>query len=140
MGDRKYRQQGYQDSARVSRGGGPSDERPARLEGAPKGRGADRNREEVFRCKSCGERNDPEVRFDAVCRKCGAALHACVQCRHFDTSAPFQCRKGINVPAKSKPNECPEYEPAVSLNLTGSKAADTPDNARAAFDRLFGKR
>jgi hypothetical protein len=28
----------------------------------------------------------------------------------------------------------------VSLNLTGAKAADSPDQARSAFDRLFGKR
>jgi hypothetical protein len=149
MSDRKYRSKGYQDGARTGGtgasgggGGGFSSDRPARLDGAPRGRGADRNREEVFRCTACGERNDPEVTAAAVCRKCGVALHACSQCRHFDGAARWQCRAEIPAPiaAKSKTNACASYEPAVSLDLTGAKAAETPDQARSAFDKLFGKR
>lgn len=146
MGDRKYGHKGYQDGARTggSSGGsgGFSSDRPARLEGAPRGRGAERNRDEVFRCKACGEKNDPEVTAAAVCRKCGAALHACNQCRHFDGAARWQCRQEIPAPiaAKSKANGCAFYAPVVSLDLTGTKAADTPDGARSAFDKLFGKR
>jgi len=143
MSDRKYRQQGYQDGARTGGDrGGFAPDRPARLEGAPKGRGAERNRDEVFRCKVCGEKNDAEVAPAAVCRKCGAALHACNQCRFFDGAARWQCRAAIPapIPAKSKANACTFYAPVVSLDLTGSKAADTPDQARSAFDKLFGKR
>jgi hypothetical protein len=146
MGDRKYGHRGYQDGARTggSSGGtgGFSPDRPARLEGAPRGRGADRHRDEVFRCKACGEKNDPEVTAAALCKKCGAALHACSQCRHFDASAPRQCRQPIPAPiaAKSKANDCALYAPVVSMDLTGTKAADTPDGARSAFDKLFGKR
>ncbi|HTS03832.1 MAG TPA: hypothetical protein VMN04_15020 [Thermoanaerobaculia bacterium] len=146
MGDRKYRHQGYQDGARTGGSGadsaGSSSERPGRLEGSPRGRGAERNREEVFRCKVCGEKNDPEVAAAAACRKCGAALHACNQCRHFDGAARWQCRQPIPapIPAKSKANDCAFYAPVVSLDLTGAKAAETPDQARSAFDRLFGKR
>jgi len=144
MSDRKYRQQGYQDGARTGgdRGGGFSPDRPARLEGAPKGRGAERNRDEVFRCKVCGEKNDPEVAAAAKCRKCGAALHACRQCRSFDGAARWQCRADIPapVPSKSDANACALFAPVVSLDLTGAKSADTPDQARAAFDKLFGKR
>ena len=147
MGDRKYGHKGYQDGSRTggsdSRGGGGfSSDRPARLEGAPRGRGADRHRDEVFRCKACGEKNDPEVTAAAVCRKCGAALHACSQCRHFDGAAPGQCRQPIPapIPAKSRANDCTFYAPVVSMDLTGAKAADTPDQARSAFDKLFGKR
>ncbi len=144
MSERKYRQRGYQDSAPTEprSGSGPSTERPQRLEGAPHGRGAERNREEVFRCRACGERNDPEVAPQAVCRKCGAALHACSQCRHFDSGARFQCRQPVPVPiqAKSRANDCSFYATATALDLTGKKAAETPDQARAAFDRLFGKR
>ncbi|MGE5346683.1 MAG: hypothetical protein ACM3JH_12065 [Acidithiobacillales bacterium] len=140
--DRKYRQKGYQDSApHQSRGGGRS-EAPRRLEGAPKGRGAERNRDEVFRCKVCGEKNDPEVAAASLCRKCRAPLHACNQCRHFDGTARWQCRQEIPapVPTKSAANDCTFYAPAVTLDLTGTKAAETPDTARAAFDRLFGKK
>jgi hypothetical protein len=77
-----------------------------------------------------------------VCRKCGAALHACAQCRHFDTLARFQCRKPVPAPiaAKSTANDCALFEANVSLDLTGTKAANSPDQARSAFDKLFGKR
>ncbi len=140
--DRKYRQKGYQDSApHESRGGARSDA-PRRLEGAPKGRGAERNRAEVFRCKVCGEKNDPDVAAASLCRKCRAPLHACNQCRHFDGAARWQCRQEIPAPvtSKSAANDCAFYAPAVTLDLTGTKAAETPDTARAAFDRLFGKK
>jgi hypothetical protein len=141
--DRKYRRKGYQDSApHERRGDGARSEAPKRLEGAPKGRGAERNRDEVFRCKVCGEKNDPEIAVASLCRKCGAPLHACNQCRFFDGAARWQCRQEIPapVPAKSKANECIYYAPVVTLDLIGAKAAETPDQARAAFDRLFGKK
>ena len=145
MPDRKYRHRGYQEGAGRTggSGSGPLDDRPQRLEGAPKGRGAERDRAEVFRCKSCGERNDAEaVAPSATCAKCGAALHACNQCRHFDGGARFQCRKPIPalIPKKSAANECTYYEPAITLDLKGKTALGTPDQARSAFDKLFGKK
>ncbi len=142
MPDRKYRQKGYQDNAPHARRDGASDEAPKRLEGAPKGRGAERHRDEVFRCKVCGEKNDPEVSAVSLCRKCSAPLHACNQCRFFDGAARWQCRAEIPAPvaAKSRSNDCALYAPVVTLDLTGSKAAETPDQARSAFDSLFGKR
>jgi hypothetical protein len=147
MSDRKYRQKGYQDGARTGGsgggfGGGSGGDRPAHLEGAPRGRGADRHRDEVFRCKACGEKNDADVARETACKRCGAALHACNQCRHFDGAARWQCRQPIPapIPAKSKANACALYAPVLSLDLTGSKAAETPDQARSAFDKLFGKR
>lgn len=141
MNDRKYGHRGYQESSRTGGGGRPSDA-PPRFEGAPKGRGAERNRDEVFRCKACGEKNDVEVARAATCKKCGAALHACSQCRHFDSSAPNQCRKPVAaaIPSKNAANDCALFEPAVSLDLKGRTAIDTPDQARAAFDKLFGKK
>ena len=34
-----------------------------------------------------------DIRFDSTCARCGADLHACVQCAYFDTSARFErCR------------------------------------------------
>lgn len=145
MTDRKYRQQGYQDRGPRTgggSGGGFVDDRPARLEGAPKGRGSETNREEIFRCKTCGEAAAPDFAADAVCRKCGGALHACAQCRHFDTSARNQCRKAVPapIPAKTRRNDCALFEPAVSLNLKPKSSIETPDAARAAFDKLFGKK
>ncbi len=144
----KYKQKGYQDSGPKTssatpgtRGPGFSDDRPARLEGAPKGRGADRDRDEVFRCKACGEKSDIEFGVTAACRKCGAALHSCQQCRYFDGAARFQCLKEIPAPiaSKTKFNECALYAPSVTLDLRGRSAQPSPDGARSAFDALFRK-
>jgi hypothetical protein len=143
MNDRKYRHRGYQDSSDEVRPRGPRPDMPGRTEGAPRGRGADQDKAVVFACKACGEkRRDPEeIRFDSTCAKCGADLHACGQCAYFDTSARFECTQPIpeRIPSKKARNTCPLYSPARSFDLTGSKATETPDDARAAFDRLFRK-
>jgi hypothetical protein len=141
MSDRKYRHRGYMDSGDEPprRRGGSG---PPRTEG-PRGRGIDLDKAVVFACKACGEkRRDPEeVRFDTTCAKCGADLHACVQCSFFDTSARFECSQPIpaRIADKKKRNQCSFYAPAKSFDLTGSRATATPDDARAAFDRLFKK-
>jgi len=115
---------------------------PPRTEG-PRGRGIDLDKPVVFACKACGEkRRDPEeVRFDTTCGKCGADLHSCIQCGFFDTSARFECSKPIpaRIPDKKKRNQCSFFASAKSFDLTGSRATATPDDARAAFDRLFKK-
>jgi hypothetical protein len=142
MPDRKYRHRGYQDSARSSRPDAPSGGFPGRLEGGPRGRGSETNRAEVFRCKGCGEKADPEFLSDAVCKRCAAALHACAQCRHFDTAALRQCRQAVPavISSKTARNDCSFFEPILVADLTGSKASDTPDQSRSAFDKLFGKK
>ncbi|MEO6325843.1 MAG: hypothetical protein ABIT01_11470 [Thermoanaerobaculia bacterium] len=146
MGDQKYRHSGYtggsgggKDRSGGGGGAGSGFDRPTRLEGSPKGRGADPHREEVFLCKRCNERSDPEVKPDSLCKKCGAPLHACVQCRFFDTTAPLQCRKSIPlaIAAKGERNECAEFEPGATFALRAKSALDTPDQARSAFDKLF---
>jgi hypothetical protein len=143
MSDRKYRHRGYMDSGGDEprrRGTGSGLPRP---EGAPRGRGIDLDKAVVFACKACGEkRRDPEdVGFDTTCRKCGADLHSCTQCAHFDTSARFECAKPITarVPDKKKRNSCAFFAPAQSFDLTGSRGSATPDDARTAFERLFKK-
>jgi len=143
MNDRKYRHRGYQDSSEEIRPRGPRPGGSDRFEGAPRGRGADVDKAIVFACKSCGEkRRDPEdIRFDSTCG-CGADLHACSQCAHFDTSARFECAQPIpaRILSKKKRNECTFFAPARSFDLTGPKATATPpDDARAAFERLFRK-
>jgi predicted RNA-binding Zn-ribbon protein involved in translation (DUF1610 family) len=143
MNDRKYRHRGYMDSGREDEGRRRRTPGPERTEGAPRGRGADRDKAVVFSCKSCGEkRRDPEeIGVDATCRKCGADLHACAQCAHFDTSSRFECTQPIpaRIPDKKKRNLCTFFSPAQSFDLTGSRGSASPDDARAAFDKLFKK-
>jgi hypothetical protein len=130
------------DSGSESTGRRPAGPRPPRDEG-PRGRGVDQDKAVVFRCKHCGERvlDLDSIGFDAVCRKCGAALHACAQCANFDTSARFECTEPIpaRIPSKKARNECTFYAPAKAFDLTGSRGTATPDDARSAFDNLFKK-
>jgi hypothetical protein len=97
----------------------------------------------VFACRACGNKRKDveEVRADSKCEKCGADLHACRQCAHFDTSARFECTKPIpaRIADKNARNECRFYASAKSFDLAGTRAIGTPDDARAAFDRLFKK-
>ncbi len=143
MSDRKYRHRGYMDSGSEETGRRGRPPGPPRTEGAPRGRGIDQEKAVVFACKSCGEkRRDPEeVGFETVCAKCGSDLHTCAQCAHFDTSARFECLKSVpqRIADKKKRNRCAFFSPAKSFDLTGSRTAETPDDARAAFERLFKK-
>jgi len=139
--DRKYRQRGYQDSGSPSprsRGPQPPREKPE----GPRGRGLGAPTETVFRCARCGEKRaiaDP-IAVDTVCAKCGADLHTCTNCIHFDTAARSECRRHAEIPArvlkKSTRNECPLFAPKTAQELgKGDKPA--PGSARAAFDALF---
>ena len=145
MNDRKYRHRGYQESSSEERRPrGPRHDALGRSEGAPRGRGIDTDKAVVFACKSCGEkqRDLEDIRLDSTCPRCGADLHSCAQCMSFDTSAKFECIQPIpeRIPAKKLRNTCPLYSPAKSFDLTGTRATTaTPDDARAAFDRLFKK-
>ena len=140
--DRKYRHRGYQDSGGESGPRRPAGPRPPR-EG-PRGRGADQEKAVVFRCKHCGERvlDLDSIGVGATCRKCGEALHSCSQCASFDTSARFECAKPIpaRIVSKKAGNDCAFYAPAKTFDLTGTRGAATPDDARAAFDALFHKK
>ncbi len=145
MNDRKYGHRGYMESDRgESEPRRPSGPRPDRPEG-PRGRGADQNKPFVFACRACGEkhRDVADLRPDTTCAKCGADLHACAQCSNFDTGARWECARWKEIPArvssKKLRNECPLFSPTRSFDLTGTRATETPDTSRAAFDALFKK-
>jgi len=138
MSERKYRQRGYQDD--------PRDRQPAAR--APRPR-APRERpdgprtpnlmasHEVFRCARCGNRLALPVAAEARCSRCGADLHACLQCAWFDTSARFECTQPIpaRVSPKDARNACTFFTPRTTVEReTGTPG---PTGARQAFDDLF---
>src|SRR5512143_4091704 len=135
--DRKYRHRSDMDSGREESGRRFSGPRPPRPEG-PRGRGSDLDKAVVFACRSCGnKRKDLEdIRSDSTCEKCGANLHSCRQCANFDTSARFECTKPIpvRIADKNASNACRFYSPVKSFDLDGTRALDSPEDARAAFD------
>jgi len=145
--DRKYRHRGYMDSGSdASRGPrGHFESGPPKSEGAPRGRSAGFDKELVVRCKKCGDavRGLDAIEPDSPCPKCGTPLHACAQCRHFDSGARWECAQNTKIPArvadKSAANACRAFDALASFDLTGTKAVSTPTDARRAFDALFKK-
>ncbi len=164
--DRKYRQHGYMDSDRDSKGF-RGDDRPKPQGPRPPiditGPRLPRLVQHVAasRCYNCATALPEGTDFSGTCPKCNVALHCCKQCSYFEPSTRFQCMKPIpvRIAAKDKPNECTLFKPRVTVAREGtaaSSAAATPnsaagipnggppaprnaDDARSAFDRLFKK-
>ena len=154
--DRKYRQRGYMDTDRDSRG--------PRREDRPKPPGPrppidvtgprlPRLLQNVVaaRCFNCSTTLPSDVDWKGACPKCGAALHCCKQCAHFEPSTRFQCLKPVpvRIAVKDQANECELFKPRVTVARdaapagNGASAANSapaprnPSDARAAFDNLF---
>ena len=148
MSDRKYRQRGYQDEDRPRGPQGPKPPRPPQ-ERAP-GRVLQDERgpktpnlmgmHEVFKCARCGNRLGLAVELDGRCSRCGVALHSCIQCASFDTSARFECAQTIaaRVAPKDERNECALFSARTTIERqTGTPGPQGGPSARQAFDDLF---
>ena len=143
MSDRKYRQRGYRDEPREPR----SEQRPAaKKEYAPRGQPPTAPKtfnmpgfREVVRCRGCGNELTIAAAWapDGRCARCAADLHACAQCLHFDTGAPFECQQPIpaRVSPKDTRNTCMVFEPRTTVERETKSAP--PASARQAFDDLF---
>ena len=165
-GDRKYRQNGYQDSGRYSSGNnGPRREERPRPQGPSPpidvtGPRLPRLVQAVAasRCFNCSTTFPADIDFRGNCPKCGTALHCCKQCAHFEPSTRFQCLKPVpvRIVVKDQANECELFKPRVTVARDGaahpsSSAGAGPaagagmpeprnaNDARAAFDSLFKK-
>jgi hypothetical protein len=168
-GERKYRQNGYQDSgSRDFSNGQRREERPKPQGPRPPidvtGPRLPRMVQAVTaaRCFNCSTTLLPDIDFKGKCPKCGAALHCCKQCTYFEPSTRFQCLKPIpvRIAMKDQANECTLFKPRFTVareavhppasngfghsNGSSSPAPNiaAPRNssdARAAFDSLFKK-
>lgn len=138
MTDRKYRQKGYQDSNRGASGPRPPQPPRERREG-PRGRGLGAPRTTVFRCANCGHKRDdgPDVGLETVCVKCGADLHTCSNCQHFDTSQPKECRQPIpvRISSKTRRNTCELFTAKATVEF--DPEGGSRSGGKAAFDALF---
>jgi hypothetical protein len=144
MSDRKYRQRGYQDE--------PREHGPKREKTAPEPRAPGRQLQsatgpktpnlmsahEVFRCARCGNRLAVPVESDSRCARCGVAVHACINCASFDTSARWECTQQAltaRVTPKDERNLCAYFTPRTTVERQTSTTG--PPSARQAFDDLF---
>lgn len=174
-GERKYRQRGYQDSGREYSGNG-GQTRDQNREDRPRPQGPrppidvtgprlPRMVQSITaaRCYNCstmlanGLTDGNDANWQANCPKCGAALHCCKQCAHFEPSTRFQCLKPVpqRISPKDQANTCELFKPRLTVardaapngngaGYPGAAAAQTPapknaTDARAIFDSLFKK-
>lgn len=94
----------------------------------------------------------------AECPACGAELHVCRQCRHYDTAKAKQCRElaADEIKNKTRANFCEWFQARVGAFtgsassasggrsaleelFGGSAAADSATDAKSELDKLFGK-
>lgn len=151
MSERKYRQRGYQDDDRDRTRRPEPDRRPAPTPGAPaatrrlSSEGA-RNPNlmgyhEVAKCARCAAPVDPQIMSLSTCARCGQALHACIQCMHFDPGARFECTQPIKVRVapKDAANDCALFTGRASWEraTSSSAAPSSAESAKKAFDDLF---
>lgn len=134
MADRKYRQQGYRSP----------DPEPRRREPPPSGglrSGGMLAQRTVSRCAACGETLPIATASLVECPSCRAAIHACRQCTHFDTSQRFQCREPIpeRIEDKQARNDCGLFSLRVTIERDASPDSTRPADIRRAFDNLFKK-
>src|ERR1700685_4681396 len=102
-GERKYRQNGYQDSSSrdFSNNGQGREERPRPQGPRPPidvtGPRLPRLVQAVTaaRCYNCSTALSPESDWNAPCQKCSVALHCCKQGAHFEPSTRFQCLQRV---------------------------------------------
>lgn len=135
MSDRKYGHRGYRDGDR-ERGRKDRKPRPKTHKEGPWGRGLGSPKASVVRCAACGGLIEGSIDLETTCPHCEKDLHTCTNCRHFDPSATFECRKEIpvRVPKKSTRNACDLFEYKVSKEFSTKPSAE---EARRAFDALF---
>jgi predicted RNA-binding Zn-ribbon protein involved in translation (DUF1610 family) len=133
--DRRYTQRGYQDS-----GGGPRDRGQPRPPAGSPAPALPQSRA-VSRCAECGTLLPPLTDPGARCPKCGETLHSCKQCAHFDPGRRYECTQPIpeRIGDKSARNDCGVFALRTALERATGPAAPRPDDARRAFDNLFGR-
>jgi hypothetical protein len=134
VADRKYRQQGYrsQDAEPRRRERPPGD--------APRTGGMLAQRT-VSRCGACGETLPIATASLEQCPSCRAAIHACCQCAHFDTSRRFECTEPIpeRLADKNARNDCAAFSLRVTVERDASPDSTRPADIHRAFDNLFKK-
>lgn len=145
--ERKYRQKGYQDE-RNDRKEQPKEKKADSGYGPRPSPRIETRFTEIVRCSNCSAPVEmvETIAFSDQCKKCGAHLHSCKNCRYFDPGARFECQKPIEVriARKADGNMCMQFATKVSIEkqqpqMEFKKVKETVNTAREAFDALFKK-
>lgn len=131
--DRQYRQAGYKESANKTPG-----KREEPYVSRPPGMPGSRS---VARCVDCGTLLPAPTDSPGQCPKCGAELHSCKQCAHFDPGHRFECTQLIpeRLPDKHARNKCTFFSLRVTVERNTSSGSTRLEDTRRAFGNLFKK-
>jgi len=90
-------------------------------------------------CANCGSKYAPPVYRTTLCQECGKELKTCRNCRHFSPGEAHDCHETVSEPVldKDRANFCDWFSPAADAG-SGKDTGDGNNNARQAFDKLFG--
>jgi hypothetical protein len=93
----------------------------------------------VSRCGACGAVLPIANLSLEQCPHCRAAMHACLQCTHFDTGRRFECTQPIpeRLADKNVCNDCAEFSLRVTVERNASPDSTRPGDIRRGFDNLF---
>lgn len=95
-----------------------------------------------MRCPSCDREVEiaagARLGFRDACEGCGADLHCCRACAHYDPGAYNECRepRAERVLDKERANRCDEFAPGEG-GAAGARGA--AEAARTELDALFKK-
>lgn len=99
-------------------------------------------------CHACGHSVDTSMRveFADACASCGADLHACKGCEHWDPAltSDNECAAGVHdlVRDRAKANKCGAFELRLRPAPKGHRPVvrdSKQAQARAAIDAIFKK-
>ena len=92
-------------------------------------------------CFKCGTPYHVKDRVGrtAVCTKCDADLHCCLNCRHHNPRVHNECEENQAewVRDRDRANHCDYFDPKRGARSGNQSSAK--DDARAKFDNLFKK-
>ena len=77
------------------------------------------------------------IGFRDDCERCGADLHSCLNCKHYDASAYNECHESSadRVLDKARANRCEWFRPGARVGGDGSRKA----SALSDLENLFKK-
>jgi ribosome-binding protein aMBF1 (putative translation factor) len=92
-------------------------------------------------CHACGKdwTSSRQPGRGDCCTQCRADLRVCLNCKHFDKTAAYQCRERRADPVQEKAaaNFC-EYFEFVRRTFAGKAGNSREESARAALRSLLG--
>ncbi len=88
-------------------------------------------------CHGCGARLDLDgpIGRRTACPHCDADLHACINCRFYDESAPHECREphADHYVDKIASNACDLYQLGDGASRRRGSSGEAMDRLRALF-------